>query len=43
MPQNAIIRADGTGDYTSPIAWEAGEQSSNYGSIAVGRLDGFLI
>ncbi len=42
MPQNAIIRADGTGDYTSPIAWEAGEQSSNYGSITVGRLDGFF-
>ena len=42
MPQNAIIRADGSGDYTSPTAWEAGEQSSNYGSVAVGRLDGFF-
>ena len=42
MPQNAIIRADGTGDYTSPQAWEAAEQSSNYGSITVGRVDGFF-
>ena len=42
MPQNAIIRADGTGDYTTPQAWEAAEQSSNYGSITVGRVDGFF-
>ena len=42
MPQNSIIRADGTGDYTSPIAWEAAEQNSDYGSITVGRLDGFF-
>ncbi len=42
MPQNAIIRADGTGDYTTIIAWEAGEQNSNYGSITVGRVDGFF-
>lgn len=42
MPQNAIIRADGTGDYTTIIAWEAGEQASNYGSPAVGRVDGFF-
>ena len=42
MPQNAIIRANGTGDYTTIIAWEAAEQSSNYGSITVGRVDGFF-
>ena len=42
MPQNAIIRADGTGDYTTPQAWESAEQSSNYGSITVGRVDGFF-
>tara|TARA_R110001632_G_scaffold83990_1_gene185532 strand:+ start:609 stop:1913 length:1305 start_codon:yes stop_codon:yes gene_type:complete len=42
MPQNSIIRADGTGDYTSPIAWEAAEQNSDYGSITLGRLDGFF-
>ena len=42
MPNNAIIKANGTGDYTSPIAWEAGEQSANYGSITIGRLDGFF-
>jgi hypothetical protein len=42
MPQNAIIRADGTGDYTSIIAWEAAEQSSDYGAPTVGRVDGFF-
>ncbi len=42
MPQNAIIRADGTGDYTSLQAWEAAEQSANYGTITVGRVDGFF-
>lgn len=42
MPQNAIIRADGTGDYTTLAAWEAGEQNSDYGSITVGRVDGFF-
>ena len=42
MPQNAIIRANGTGDYTTPQAWEAAEQNSDYGSITTGRLDGFF-
>jgi len=42
MPQNAIIRANGTGDYTTIIAWEAGEQNANYGSITIGRVDGFF-
>ena len=42
MPQNAIIRANGTGDYTTIIAWEAAEQSSDYGTITVGRVDGFF-
>jgi len=42
MPQNAIIRADGTGDYTSLFAWEAAEQGSNYGSRTIGRVDGFF-
>lgn len=42
MPQNAIIRANGTGDYTTIIAWEAAEQSSDYGAITVGRVDGFF-
>lgn len=42
MPQNAIIRADGTGDYTSFTAWEAAEQSVDYGSITVARVDGFF-
>jgi len=42
MPQNAIIRANGTGDYTSPQAWAAGEQGSNYGTITIGRVDGFF-
>lgn len=40
MPQNAIIKADGSEDYTSDIAWEAAEQSSDYGSITIARLDG---
>ena len=42
MPQNAIIRANGTGDYTSIIAWEAAEQGSDYGSVTIGRVDGFF-
>lgn len=42
MPQNAIIRADGTGDYTSLIAWEAAEQSADYGAVTTARLDGFF-
>lgn len=42
MPQNAIIRADGTGDYTTIIAWEAAEQSADYGAVTVGRVDGFF-
>lgn len=42
MPQNAHIVASG-GDYTTPIAWEAGEQNSDYsGAITVGRVDGFF-
>jgi hypothetical protein len=42
MPQNAIIRADGTGDYTTIIAWAAAEGGSNYGAVTVGRVDGFF-
>jgi hypothetical protein len=42
MPQNAIIRADGTGDYTTIIDWIAAEGSSNYGAVTVGRVDGFF-
>jgi hypothetical protein len=42
MPQNAIIRADGTGDYTTIIAWIAAEGSSNYGAVTVGRVDDFF-
>lgn len=42
MPQNAIIRANGTGDYTTLAAWEAAEQNSDYGSITIGRVDGFF-
>ena len=42
MPQNAIIRADGTGDYTNIIAWQAGENAANYGSETIGRVDGFF-
>ena len=41
MPQNAHIVASG-GDYTSIIAWEAAEQSSDYGAVTVGRVDGFF-
>lgn len=43
MPQNAIIRADGTGHYTSIQAFIAAESASNYGgAITVGRVDGFF-
>ena len=42
MPQNAIIRADGTGDYTTIIAWIAAEGNSNYGAVTVGRVDDFF-
>lgn len=42
MPQNAIIRADGSGGYTSIEAWEAAEGESDYGSVTVGRVDGFF-
>jgi len=41
MPQNAVIAASG-GDYTTLIAWEAGEQNSDYGAITVGRVNGFF-
>lgn len=48
MPQNAIIRSPthalaGTDeDYTSLSGWESTEQNANYGSITVGRVDGFF-
>jgi len=42
MPQNAHIVAGGGGDYTTIIAWEAGEQDSDYGATTVGRVDGFF-
>lgn len=32
MPQNAIIKADGTGDYTTVEAWRIGEQAADYGA-----------
>ena len=41
MPQNAIVRADGTGDYISLQTWVVGERDSDYGSAATARLDGF--
>ena len=41
MPQNAIVRADGTGDYTDLGTWVIGERDSDYGSITTARLDGF--
>jgi len=38
MPQNAIISADAGGDvdYVDWIAWEAAEQSSDFGAVTVG-------
>lgn len=42
MPQDAIIRADGSGDYTTPQSWEAAEQNQNYGAPTRGLVDGFF-
>ena len=42
MPQDSIIRADGTGDYTSDIAWEAAEQDADYGAVTNAFLDGAI-
>lgn len=40
MPQNAIIKADGTGDYTTVSAWFAAESASNYGAPTRAYISG---
>ena len=43
MPQNAIIRADGTGDYVDLVAWNTAERLSNYGSPTRCIVDGQIV
>jgi len=42
MPQYAIIKADGTGDYTTVEAWRAAEIKNNYGEMTIGVVDGLV-
>tara|TARA_Y100000034_G_scaffold122881_1_gene168902 strand:+ start:4313 stop:5857 length:1545 start_codon:yes stop_codon:yes gene_type:complete len=42
MPQYAIIKADGTGDYTTVEAWRAAEIKSNYGAMTIGVVYGLV-
>lgn len=42
MPQNAIIRADGTGDYVTLSAWAIAERTSNYGAPTRCYIDGVV-
>ena len=42
MPRISVIRADGTGDYTTLQAWASAEGNVDYGAITVARLDGFF-
>ncbi|WP_417705305.1 hypothetical protein [Rheinheimera aquimaris] len=42
MPQYAIIKADGTGDYTTVEAWRAAEIKSDYGAMTIGVVYGLV-
>jgi hypothetical protein len=42
MPRISVIRQDGSGDYTSVQAWIAAERTIDYGSVTIGRIDGFF-
>lgn len=42
MPQNAIIKADGTGDYTTMVEWITAEEFSNYGEPTSFIVDGVV-
>lgn len=42
MPQYAIIKADGTGDYTTVEEWRAAEIKSNYGAMTIGVVYGLV-